>query len=327
MGGSEKGEVGMEGKELMEMLIQMREESNRGMKEMREDFNKGMKDIREDFKEGMNELRREIGDIREENRELRKRINRLEEDKMRRNIIIFGIEENEKNYWDLEELIIRNLRKQKITITAEDIDFAYRIGRSRGNVRPVKLGLMSWRIKKYLLANRKHLKGSRIYLEEEMTKEMREKIKELIPIMREKRTEGHHAVVRNGKLIINGKVWRGEEEMKQKGTWEKERTEREIVEEAMNKGTTYSRAGKEDGVIDNIGNKKRQLSDDTTEEKHDAQRRKEDRTVFGKPMNMTEGTRERIFRQRAYSDGERKEGNGASSSRTIVEGMKKLYDK
>ena len=65
---------------------------------------------------------------------------------------------------------------------------------------PIQVGLTTLRTKKWIMSNRKELWGARIYLDDDQTKETREKEKVLKPMMMEKREQGFHAVIRLGKL-------------------------------------------------------------------------------------------------------------------------------
>lgn len=131
-----------------------------------------------------------------------KRLKVVEKEIIKRNLIIFGIQEGEENYWELENRVINVLNNIIDNFTYNDVDFIYRLGKREENQnRPIKIGLIAWRKKLEILGNTKKLKGTSIYIEEDLPKDIRDQNKELIPLMIQKRKEGKFAIVRNGKLI------------------------------------------------------------------------------------------------------------------------------
>lgn len=66
----------------------------------------------------------------------------------KKHIIIFGVVETEKNYWDLEDIVVNILGKNlDLEFTYNDLEFSTRIGANGSIKRPIKIGLTSWRKK------------------------------------------------------------------------------------------------------------------------------------------------------------------------------------
>ncbi|KAL1447565.1 hypothetical protein WDU94_010892 [Cyamophila willieti] len=84
----------------------------------------------------------------------------------------------------------------------EDIDFIKELGGDKKG--PILLGLTSWRKKKEIMKNARKLKGSNIFISEDLPPEVLLKRKTLVPEMMNYRMEGHHAIIKYDKLYVNG---------------------------------------------------------------------------------------------------------------------------
>uniref|UniRef100_A0A8D8VZW6 Uncharacterized protein n=2 Tax=Cacopsylla melanoneura TaxID=428564 RepID=A0A8D8VZW6_9HEMI len=88
-----------------------------------------------------------------------------------------------------------------------DVDDYMRIGRPKqGGNRPILLKLMTqWKKREILKATGK-LKNTKIFVEDDLTKEEVEEKKGLVEDMMEQRKLGKYAVIRNKKLYVDGKM-------------------------------------------------------------------------------------------------------------------------
>uniref|UniRef100_A0A8D8SLS5 Endonuclease-reverse transcriptase n=1 Tax=Cacopsylla melanoneura TaxID=428564 RepID=A0A8D8SLS5_9HEMI len=87
-----------------------------------------------------------------------------EKEKRKRNVIIFGIEQEQgENYATLEEKL-RNMIREKmdITILSTEVDSVKRFGRAQNNQRPIIMALTTWKRKMELISNGRKLKGTGI---------------------------------------------------------------------------------------------------------------------------------------------------------------------
>ncbi|KAI5701711.1 hypothetical protein M8J76_010277 [Diaphorina citri] len=133
------------------------------------------------------------------------RIDRIEAEKRKRNVVIFGLPESPgERKFELEEKILDILRnKLRADIKLEEIDFVTRMGPERqgtGKPRGVLLSLTTIRRKFNLLSLKKNLKGTNLYLAEHFSREITQKRKPLLEEAKKLRAEGKFATVRYDKL-------------------------------------------------------------------------------------------------------------------------------
>lgn len=158
--------------------------------------------MNENMSRNFEEVKREIKGIMTKTTLNSERITAVERDLTKKNLILFGLEERKQNYWELEEVVIGILRKLVPGLSENDIDFIYRIGKKNEKVRPIKIGVMALRKKLQILQNKKILKGTKLYIEEDLPMEIRTKNKSLIPAMLEARREDKIAYIKNGELVV-----------------------------------------------------------------------------------------------------------------------------
>lgn len=138
--------------------------------------------------------------------ENKQRIDRLEDEKRRRNIIIFGIAETEQEQKELlESKVFEVLRGiMKSTITSEEIDFITRMGpkdNKRTKPRGVLVMLTTLRRKINLMSLKIKLRDTDFYLAEHFSQEIVNKRKPLLEEAKKLRKEGKYAVVKYDKLV------------------------------------------------------------------------------------------------------------------------------
>ncbi|KAJ4449280.1 hypothetical protein ANN_00678 [Periplaneta americana] len=92
----------------------------------------------------------------------------------------------------------------RLNLDVSAINNAYRVG--GGKNRPIVVKLNSYFIKEHIMANTNQLKGSKIYIENDFSKEIREKRKKLVPLLKEARFIGFKAILVNDKIKINGNI-------------------------------------------------------------------------------------------------------------------------
>lgn len=163
----------------------------------------------------------ELRQVKGENRRLKERvdeqgekINSLEREVRKKNLIIKGIldkeDEKEGETRDKVSAVI-----QKIGVnfdTKEDLDEVRRIGKyNPQKKRPVLIKLTKEATRVRILRNTKVLKGTEIWIDEDYPKEVQEERRRLIPHMKEARERGYRAQLRYNKLIVNGVIYRANE--------------------------------------------------------------------------------------------------------------------
>ena len=91
------------------------------------------------------------------------------------NIIVYGLEENEKENWVTREGHLLKLA-EKLDLPKFDYDNCYRIGKkstTQGHPRPLLVKLVRFREKMTILNARKKLKGTKIFISEDKTPDER----------------------------------------------------------------------------------------------------------------------------------------------------------
>lgn len=135
------------------------------------------------------------------------KINQLEKDARRRNVVLFGVAEEFRNYWDLENFVCLFLNeKLELPVNESHIDFVRRLGKTESNkARPILIAFTQLRTKLLVLKNSPKLKGSSVNISEDFPREVLEIRKQLLPKFLEARKTGKFAVLRYDKLIIKDK--------------------------------------------------------------------------------------------------------------------------
>ena len=121
----------------------------------------------------------------------------------RKNLILFGVEEQEKSYHELEKNVIDlinthfNLQYNKCSI--EEVR---RLGKKRETIRPIKITFTTLGLKINLLKKKKLLDKTPYYVKEDFSIEMLNKRKDLQEQLKKEHELGHKAYIRYDKLII-----------------------------------------------------------------------------------------------------------------------------
>lgn len=132
-----------------------------------------------------------------------RRIQILERSSRKKNIVFFGVEESEKNYFELQNKVLEIINQiMKIKCSEENIEDVRRLGKKNGSLRPVVITLSTVGIKIKLLKNRKTLEGSPYYIKEDFPPDILEERKNLKVQLQEEKSKGKRAILRYNKLII-----------------------------------------------------------------------------------------------------------------------------
>lgn len=120
-------------------------------------------------------------------------------------LVLHGLPEN---YWETENQltdriinIFMDILNIDLTGYIEEITY---IGR-KSRMRPIKIELISKRMKKNILNNYGYFKGTGLSVTEFLSSSALREQKELKRALYTARQNGHHAIIRNNVLIINGK--------------------------------------------------------------------------------------------------------------------------
>ena len=109
----------------------------------------------------------------------------------------------------VEQLLSRMMVAININQDTEEVR---RIGKYKdGENRPIKIKLVRERKKLEIMRKTNNLKGTKIWVEEDYTKEIQRERKELIPHLKEAREKGYSAKLRYNKLIVNNEIYTAQE--------------------------------------------------------------------------------------------------------------------
>ncbi|KAG6451051.1 hypothetical protein O3G_MSEX006927 [Manduca sexta] len=121
-------------------------------------------------------------------------------------IVLYGLAEYYRDSQnDMNNRIIalfHDILHMDVSLYIED---TYRIGKYNSKNRPIVIEFISKRIAKYILANKQYFYGTKLYISEHLDQNERKERKHLQEVMQSARKKGHHAVIRNNTLYIEGK--------------------------------------------------------------------------------------------------------------------------
>ncbi|XP_028043211.1 uncharacterized protein LOC114252782 [Bombyx mandarina] len=123
-----------------------------------------------------------------------KQIDYLDRENKRRNLVFFGIEEEERSYFQLYTKVAYIITmNMKLSCEKYDIENVKRIGKKRNKVRPIIVALTTLE---------KKMASTSYYIQEDYPKKVLEIRKPLKVTVEELRQEGKAAIIKYDKLII-----------------------------------------------------------------------------------------------------------------------------
>lgn len=171
--------------------------------EMREMQKNITKSINNNINEKFNEMDLKYKHLVEKLDIQEKQIDYLERENKRRNLVFFGIEEEERSYFQLYTKVTYIITmNMKLSCEKYDIENIKRIGKKGNKVRPVIVTLTTLGKKIEILKNKKSLASTSYYIQEDYPKKVLETRKSLKVTVEELRQEGKAAIIKYDKLII-----------------------------------------------------------------------------------------------------------------------------
>lgn len=173
--------------------------------------------LKNDIKEEINDLKttfeikfelidKNYAEVSNKLEEQTRKLDYLDKEIKKRNLIIYGLIDNEVSHQNLEEKIMHLFNEiLNVATKCEELDFIRRIGKREVPNRPILVGLTTLRKKILLLKQTTKLSKTGISIAEDFTKETLEKRKMLLPVMLNLRKDNNHAILRQDKIILNGK--------------------------------------------------------------------------------------------------------------------------
>ena len=121
------------------------------------------------------------------------------------NIVIDGIPESITESWDDAASKVRNLLSNKLELKGIEFERVQRMGQRSGEStrpRPIIARLVHFKDKAAIMERAKMLKGSNVFINEDYSEAVREKRKALLPELKAARGRGDIAFLRFDKLIV-----------------------------------------------------------------------------------------------------------------------------
>lgn len=154
----------------------------------------------EDLKNNLHEIRSQL-DKQET------RLYYLEKSSVERNLVFFGVRENEQSYFDLQNNILDIInKKMRVPIQALEIQSLKRLGKKGLKPRPVSIAFTTLGTKINILKNKKFLQGSEIHITPEFPPAILEKRKALKTQLQSELEKGNTAYIKYDKLVVKGKI-------------------------------------------------------------------------------------------------------------------------
>lgn len=133
---------------------------------------------------------------------LEKKLNTMEKEKRKFNLVFFGIEEAGKSEAELVDHIKETVIESGTNLNSNEISSVYRIGKKDNNKnRPVVVSFTSVWKKHYVLKNKRGLPPG-VYVKEDFSKEVLEKRKQLQLQVEEEKKKGNIAFLKYDKIIV-----------------------------------------------------------------------------------------------------------------------------
>ena len=178
------------------------------MEELKSMLKTVMQDVK-DIKTDQKAYQEEIRSIREENAKMRekllaleRKVERIEKKERKNNIVIKELETDGTNIKEKAEEFLKN--QVGVEVGMESV---YQVQTQKSN--PLIIAKVNnWQEKMLIMKNKKNLKGSKKFIEDDMTSMERETQWKLRQIARENRAMRKTAKVMYQKIIIDGEGWK-----------------------------------------------------------------------------------------------------------------------
>lgn len=177
------------------------------IKQQKQDMLEMKKDIKDTI---INSLSEKFNNLELKNEHLEKKIeeqsnkiNNLERQARRKNLILFGVEETEKSYNELEKLVINIINTHiKISCDFNNIEAVRRLGKKGVKVRPIAITFNTLGFKLRIQKNKHNLQCTSYYLKEDYPIEVLNKRKELQIQLQKEKDAGNTAFIKYDKIIV-----------------------------------------------------------------------------------------------------------------------------
>lgn len=157
----------------------------------------------------LEEQKEEISLLKEEITDLRMKISKIEDQERRKNLVINGVEEERReNEIGLIAFLNEKMR-DRITIKEDLLEATYRLGKKNGaKTRPILLKFKDFHGKTSILKERKRLRGTKYFIDEDYSDDVRATRKRLFHWAKMARAENKKTFIRRDVLYINNEPYK-----------------------------------------------------------------------------------------------------------------------
>ena len=135
-------------------------------------------------------------------KELEEDLRRLEDRNRRNNLRVDGVRENEGESWNETEIKVKKLLRDRLKIDDVIIERAHRMGKkNKDKPRTIIFKLLSYKDKERIMKNRKMLKNTGIFINEDFSDATMKIRKELRIEMKKAREAGKYSVIVYDRLL------------------------------------------------------------------------------------------------------------------------------
>lgn len=166
------------------------------------------------LEKNLNELKTTTALVQKENKRLNNAVLELKWRSMRNNIVISGLEEEEEEDSTITEQKVKTFLKDDLKMPPESlakVDFqrAHRFGKvSTDKPRPIVACLTHFKMKSAIMERGRQLKDSPLGLNDQYPKEIMDRRRILVPILKEKRKQKQKVKLVVDKLYVNNELYR-----------------------------------------------------------------------------------------------------------------------
>lgn len=152
------------------------------------------------------DLKKRVNNLEVENDRLSNKIESIERETKKKNIVIFGLNIPEQDV--SSEIVTQKLNKVLNTnLNPDNISYLHTLGKNG-----IKIELLSQKDKSLIFQKVKNLKGKNIFISQDLTKYQQEEKKVLVRFLKKEREDPNNkSYIRGNKLFVNGTPFSADE--------------------------------------------------------------------------------------------------------------------
>lgn len=171
-----------------------------------DNIEKEIADLSLHFNKQLSEIASEVKTVKTENALLETRLRTAERQLKRNNLIVYGIvEEDGETQADILKSFTTLLgEKLQINLSNKDFSNCFRLGKKGNRSRPILIEVLSNFSKQLIIRQRAKLRGTNIFINEDLIPEDRNERKVLVKALKEARDQNLNASLKGSKLLVDG---------------------------------------------------------------------------------------------------------------------------